>query len=514
LALWRSFALAVWIFVPLTLAATGPSSVLFRETPLASERGPSRPAPGVVRARNLVASLHELEVTDLPVGVRVDRRLDVTLNLFDDAWFPVRLEAVERDRIGSTVWYGRVAGEPRSSVTLAVNEGSMSVSLSAGLRRFAVRPVRNGLHEAVELNSAEFPSELEPQPTSVADAVAGDVLAADDGSTWDILVAYTHIVRNYYGSTAAVEALISDAIASTNTAYLNSGVNSRVRLVGAAETNYDDQTTDFSTTLSRLRNGSDGFMDAVVTQRETVGADAVALLVYNPTNSACGIGYLMTSPGAGFASNAFSVTRDDCAVGNFSFAHELGHNFGLEHDRANSGGVASYSYAFGYQDTTYLFRDIMAYNCPGNCPRIQYFSNPEVVYNGRPLGVLFTDPLAADNRRALNNSATYIANWRQTVIPLVSFTDDPLVAGTTMVKAIHITELRTAINARRVTAGLSATSWANTIAAGGTIGAVDIEEMRSALTPALVSPPTYTDAALNGVTVKAIHIQELRDLAR
>jgi peptidyl-Asp metalloendopeptidase len=497
----------------MALPATEASSVLFREAHV-SENRPSRATPGVIRARMIEASPHDLAVTDVPVGLRVERRLDITLNLFDDAWFPVRLEAAERDRIGSTVWYGRVTGQPRSSVTLTVNEGSMSVSLSSGSQRYVVRPARNGLHEAVQLDSAGFPRELEPVPAFVGAAVAGDGIASDDGSTWDILVAYTHIVRNFYGSAAAVEALISDAIASTNTAYLNSGVNSRVRLVGVIETTYDDQTTDFSTTLGRLRNGGDGFMDAVVTQRETVGADAVALLVYNPTNNACGIGYLMTSPGAGFAANAFSVTRDDCAVGNFSFAHELGHNFGLEHDRVNSGGVASYPYAFGYQDTTSLFRDIMAYNCPANCPRIQYFSNPDVMYNGRPLGVLYTDPLAADNRRALNNSATYIGNWRQTVIPLISFTDDPLIAGTTVVKAVHITELRTAINARRVSAGLSATTWTNTIVAGGTIRAADIEEMRSALTPALGSPPTYTDAALSGVTVQAIHIQELRNLTR
>ncbi|HET7706158.1 MAG TPA: M12 family metallo-peptidase, partial [Thermoanaerobaculia bacterium] len=483
---WRHAVAAALAIVPALLAAPAPlnAGVVFREA-FVSEARPSARRAGVVRSREVAVSLDELEVTDLPRGVKVDRRREVTLNLFDDAWFPVRLEAVERDLVGSTVWYGRVTGDPRSSVTIALKEGRMSVSISSDSKRFTVRPLDNGLHEASELRSDEFPTELDPTPTFVADVSSGDVVTNDDGSTWDILVAYTNIVRNAYGSAAAVESLISNAIASTNTAYANSGVTSRVRLVGAMETAYDDRTADFSTTLGRLRNSSDGFMDAIVAQRDAVGADAVSLLVYNPTNNACGVGYLMTSPGPAFAANAFNVTRDDCAVGNFSFAHELGHNFGLEHDRNNAGPVASYTYAFGYQDPFAKFRDIMAYSCPGGCPRLQYFSNPEVTYLGRPFGVLYTEPLAADNRRALNNNAAIISNWRQTVVASISFTDDPLVAGTTVVKAIHINELRMAINSKRAAAGLAPASWATTIEIGGTISAAHITEMRTALTAAL-----------------------------
>lgn len=510
---WRLAAVAL-ILAGIALAPSSSlAATLFRDG-FSADAPPATPRAGVLRTRTVVAEAGDLEVRDLPVGPRVGRQRAITLNLFDDAWVPVLLEAVERDRLGSTVWYGRIVGEPRSSVSVTVNQGRLSASISSPSRRYVVRPLRNGLHEAAELTSGGFPKELEPLPVLGGGGAVGDVSRADDGSTWDILVAYTNIVRNFYGSAAAVESLISNAVAGTNTAYVNSGVTSRVRLVGAVETAYDDQLATFLETLNRLQNGADGFMDAIHARRDAVGADAVALLVYKPTNNACGIAFLMTSPGASFAGSAFSVTRDDCAVGNFSFAHELGHNFGLEHDRANAGPIASYPYAFGYQDTTGLFRDIMAYNCPGNCPRLQYFSNPEVTYNGRPFGVVYTDPLAADNRRALNNNATHIGNWRQTVIPTVTFTDDPLVAGTTVVKALHINELRTAINAKRVSAGLTATTWAATVSAGGTISAAHVTEMRNALTPALVPAPTYTDGSLTGVAVKAVHIQELRNLAR
>src|SRR5439155_26872357 len=44
-----------------------------------------------------------------------------------------------------------------------------------------------------------------------------------------------------------------------------------------------------------------------------------------------------------------------------------------------------------------------------------------------------------------------------------TFTDDPLVAGVSVVKALHITELRDAINELRTRAGLSTASWAESL---------------------------------------------------
>lgn len=41
----------------------------------------------------------------------------------------------------------------------------------------------------------------------------------------------------------------------------------------------------------------------------------------------------------------------------------------------------------------------------------------------------------------------------------IVFTDDPLISGLTVVKAVHLAELRTAVNAMRDAAGLSAATW-------------------------------------------------------
>ncbi len=102
-----------------------------------------------------------------------------------------------------------------------------------------------------------------------------------------------------------------------------------------------------------------------------------------------------------------------------------------------------------------------------------------------------------------------------------SFTDDPLVAGTTAVKATHIAQLRTDVNAMRVFGGLSATSFTNpTLTASTPIRAIHITELRSALNAARtalgMATVTFTDSSIAaGVTaIKAAHVRELRGGAR
>ena len=105
------------------------------------------------------------------------------------------------------------------------------------------------------------------------------------------------------------------------------------------------------------------------------------------------------------------------------------------------------------------------------------------------------------------------------VCSVAPFTDDPLVVRVIAVKGVHVTELRTRINAQRVRFGLGNYSWTDpTLTPAGTVlvKAVHITEMRTALGQAYIAhsltPPTYTDPGLApGTTVKAIHITELRN---
>lgn len=98
----------------------------------------------------------------------------------------------------------------------------------------------------------------------------------------------------------------------------------------------------------------------------------------------------------------------------------------------------------------------------------------------------------------------------------IFFSDNPLVAQSTRIEALHLTELRTAVNAFRLSAGLSPLAADSSIAAGSLVRAQHIATLRTALnqarSAASVVPLSFTDGTLTvGVTrIKAIHVQQLR----
>ncbi len=101
-------------------------------------------------------------------------------------------------------------------------------------------------------------------------------------------------------------------------------------------------------------------------------------------------------------------------------------------------------------------------------------------------------------------------------LPPPTFTDDPLNdpqnPQKTIIKAIHITELRDAIDALRALLGLSAYSWAESVSVGNFVKKDHISEMRTALDQALGAPAGGYSAGLAvGQPILAVHIQELRD---
>lgn len=117
--------------------------------------------------------------------------------------------------------------------------------------------------------------------------------------------------------------------------------------------------------------------------------------------------------------------------------------------------------------------------------------------------------------RAVDDAATQSAYSAPDLATAVVFADDPIVPFVTKAKLVHVTELRTAVNAVRALAGLTAATW-TTIQVGDAIKAVPITELRTALDAArstlMLSTLTYTDPSLSsGTRIKAAHVQELRD---
>lgn len=102
----------------------------------------------------------------------------------------------------------------------------------------------------------------------------------------------------------------------------------------------------------------------------------------------------------------------------------------------------------------------------------------------------------------------------------VIFSNEPLLAGSTLATRDHILELRSAVNAVRVTAGLSTEVFTDpSITIGSTvIRSLHITEIRNALTPALgplgITFPAFANSASAGTLVRAADVQEIRNIVK
>lgn len=449
--------------------------------PLTTQARPDGTVDATVsRARFVTVNWSAINETGGVQQKQIGAESVLRLNLFDDATFNVVIDRREVRSKKSTVWLGHLEGNDKSQVTVVIEDGVMAGNIRLPGGYFQVRYVGpDDLYSIRQIDESQFPPEGDPFTVDSAQSKTIQdprMTATDDGSTFDVMVVYTPAARAAAGGTAAMQALINLAIAETNTAYSRSAVIPRVRLVHQEEVSYTE-SGDFSTDLSRLTNPTDGFMDNVHALRNTYGADLVSLIIEGA--SLCGLAWLMSTESNSFEAFAFSVVARVCATGNFSLGHEMGHNMGLQHDRADTPTNGAFPFSHGYADTPHGFRDIMgvAASC-GGCVRIQNFSNPNVPFNGFPTGISQSSPQSADAAASLNATAFTVANWR------------PEVTGAIVAAVLP--------SSRSVQVGVTATAFA-TIINTGSVTATDCGPSLLTSLPATFTYQT-TDSATNQVT--------------
>jgi alpha-tubulin suppressor-like RCC1 family protein len=232
----------------------------------------------------------------------------------------------------------------------------------------------------------------------------------------DVLMVYTPAVRAALGGEDGVKAYSIFLLEATNQAFVDSKITGLLRLARAQEVNYTESSTDYSVDLSALTERSDGVMDEVHDLRNEVGADVVTLLRLGSVNGTAGLAWLLNTLG-GFPDHAFSVVGIN--MGSYTYAHELGHNLGMAHERGNGGGgIFSYSWGHAFRGTDGVYYGtIMSYAGQG----IGHFSNPNVSYMGAPTGVPEEDTnRSADGAKTLNQTIPVTARYRAYVPGLPS----------------------------------------------------------------------------------------------
>ena len=372
---------------------------------------------------------------------------ELVLNLFDDTVFRALVEQRAETDTGY-VLTGRLDGVPFGTVALAVDGPVVAGTVRTPTATWRIRSVGAGLHVIREVDlttlppDAQFPiPSLRGETRESEEARAGVVIAPsdpipipppnqDDGSVIDVLVVYTPAARRGEGGTAEIQALINLMVAETNQAYAKSGVTQRINLVHQGEVAYVEEG-GWNDDLFRLWNSVDGYMDEVHELRDAYAADLVHL-IYEVGGGYCGL-----TATAGPAEvietwlTPFAITGRDC--GPITFAHELGHNMGLKHDRYMDRSNYPYPYSHGYVNQRAFqagapessrWYTVMAYpnQCHDwfRCHPLFRFSNPAQRWHGDPLGVPGDEPSdavdgPADARRHLNSTRQIVARFRSSI---------------------------------------------------------------------------------------------------
>lgn len=350
-----------------------------------------------------IASVEEKVIVFESPAAFSERAEILEIPLFDGKTYQAKFLSTEVRGMDDRTWRGKlIEGKFEGDVILTFRKGFVSGLIYAPDAVYEIIP-RHDVHILARLDQSLFPEcggEITSNETENGPVAAVPESTVDSGDRIDVLVAYTTATKNFLGGDAQAQALSQQAIDATNTAYFNSKIRQRVRMVHAEEYLYTE-TSSASTDLSNLRGNA-----SIQALRETHRADLVAMI--GELSGVCGIGYLMGTNPNGNPNNGFSATARSCAVGNLTLAHEMGHNMGSHHNPEN-GGTATYPYSYGHYVNA-VFRTVMSYvdPCPNGCARRAYFSNPTVLFSGHATGI----DDERDNVRSINNTGDAIANYR------------------------------------------------------------------------------------------------------
>jgi hypothetical protein len=274
----------------------------------------------------------------------------------------------------------------------------------------------------------------------------------------DLMIVYNRGLATQLGDSLMTN--LHFQVMRTNTALADSEIAVRVRLVRAVQVEYEEPVNDLTaiyavTPACRPTNACPVPFDEkafgnVEAMREAAGADLVMLL----RNFGGGRAWVGGEP----PSPLFMYSVVGCASCDLIFAHELGHNMGIWHDRATTAfqaggtsfypqGVRPYAYGYAYCSSGALscnpelppgsggctgepqcstqspenFSDLMAY-FTGSTVKNFKFSNPRVTCSGssgfsQPCGIPDGMAGSADAAQAINEFRASLSAIKPTVEP-------------------------------------------------------------------------------------------------
>ena len=383
----------------------------------------------------------------------------LALNLFSDAALEARVRSARTLESGSRFLSGALAGGGRFTLFRSAggilrgefhSAAGVFTMRSLGPRRVLVKQL--DLSGLTRCGHDAPIGEVGPNLTSKASATARRLSLARDGrnvpapttaatptidvldQTVDVLVVYTPNAERSEGGKEEIEATIEAEIEKTNQAFVNSGLSHRrIKLARMEEVDYMQSTEGIGDDLGYLfakkadsfldRPGGspidpEGLLDDVHDLRDRYAADLVHLVVER-SKLRCGrsMSYSLYEEniGAVFCADksdvdacmrkwqrdehrrhAFSVSAilEGCRIQNV-LTHELGHNFGLFHDRYSYGNLPSLTNSVFFPNTPYGFGYVNQNFSRSECSHTIMASGGQCIDEGYPWVVkelMFSNP--------------------------------------------------------------------------------------------------------------------------
>lgn len=368
------------------------------------------------------------------------RPYEVPIRFAGDITFDIVVEDIEPLTPNGARITGSVASDPLSQVSIVVSPPYIVGSLQTTQRTFEFLPMQDGISLFVEIDHRGYPGELDPgnahrrpefdefphpdMPGVVGNAGAGATFVGPEPIAGEPF-------RNLDADTPQLNVLVlasqhefdctdewRDDIAEAYSAdldfvftqFLTSNVIMQCVDV-VEEDHWNSIAEPYAVVFERLE---------AETWRSDAAADVVVMLLADGLDS-CGYSVGPNYPDypiAGAYQNFFSqyaylsMVAEECAIGNKSLAHELGHLFGMQHERfSESGGVSDFC-GYGYPimlNCLPISRTIMAYDgyCTfvngRSCKRAPLYSipisNEPVEFGGLSFGGLVTGQTCTSESR-------------------------------------------------------------------------------------------------------------------
>ncbi|MEO1513632.1 MAG: M12 family metallo-peptidase [Bacteroidota bacterium] len=304
----------------------------------------------------------------------------VVLNLFDDVSVTVKTTDLINKGDGITVWKGDIESKVYGRAIFTNLKTVVIGRIQIDDKMYRIWPANERQMFIAEMDASAFPDEYcSMQDEGLGNDVQPELgpVAQERNTVMRVMLLFPRQMRNacqkVFGLRMSdlLKADYEENAEDVFDAYGNTNITLDINVV--CLNNYSAVGGILSSDLNYIK--SDATISAM---RDALRADLVALIV--PSSSYCGLAQYNTPPvNSSDINRVFSVTKSSCALDNYSFVHEIGHNLGLRHDRTASNYTSNATCNFGHLirvNNSVSSRTVMSYGSScGNCSRVGRYSN-------------------------------------------------------------------------------------------------------------------------------------------